>query len=164
MDRESSASGCGIYVPAGKDRLKEELKIWGLVSLQVKISTEDSKGALFVFEHPNLKKGGPPRHVHPVQDEWFYPIKGEFAVEIGGEHFRLKPGDSLFAPRNVPHTWAAVGDGPNTILLAIQPAGSMEAFFREGAKLKEPPAPEEVARWFAAHGMEVLGPPLREFE
>lgn len=162
-DQEVNATRRGVYVPSGKDRHKEELKIWGVVPLQVKISTEDSKGALFVFEHSNMKGGGPPRHVHHEQDEWFYALRGEFAVEIGGEKFRLKPGDSLFAPRKVPHVWAYVGDGPGTILLAVQPAGTMEAFFREGAKMTAPPTKQEAARWFANHGMEIVGPPLDEF-
>jgi mannose-6-phosphate isomerase-like protein (cupin superfamily) len=30
-------------------------------------------------------------------------IQGEFAIEVGDEKFRVKPGDSLFAPRKVPH-------------------------------------------------------------
>jgi hypothetical protein len=31
----------------------------------------------------------------------------------------------------VPHVWAYIGDDPETLLVAIQPAGSFEAFFRE---------------------------------
>jgi mannose-6-phosphate isomerase-like protein (cupin superfamily) len=74
-----------------------------MIPLSIKLSSEDTGGNLFVFEHKNMGKGGPPRHVHHEQDEWFYAVKGEFLVEIGGETFRLLPGDSLFAPRQIGH-------------------------------------------------------------
>jgi hypothetical protein len=35
------------------------------------------------------------------------------------------PGDSLFAPRRVPHVWAHVGEGRGSILVAFTPAGKM---------------------------------------
>ena len=31
-----------------------------------------------------MGKGGPPRHVHFEQDEWFYVIKGDYVFEVGG--------------------------------------------------------------------------------
>jgi mannose-6-phosphate isomerase-like protein (cupin superfamily) len=150
----------GIHVPSKADRAGEELYIWGLIPLQVKVSTADSDGGIFLFEHADMSRGGPPRHFHYDQDEWFYALAGEFAVEIGDEAFTLRPGDSLFAPRLVPHVWAHVGDSPGTLLLGVQPAGSLEAFFREGCTMSAPPSPEETERLFEAHGMKVVGPPL----
>jgi mannose-6-phosphate isomerase-like protein (cupin superfamily) len=149
-----------VYVPNGRNRLDGALMIWGVIPLQIKVSTNDSDGDLFVFEHADMGKGGPPRHFHYEQDEWFRAVKGEFLFEVGDERFTLRPGDSLFAPRMVPHVWAYTGDNPGTLLLAVQPAGSLEAFFMQSAKLTRPPAPEEAARQFAAHGMKVVGPPL----
>jgi mannose-6-phosphate isomerase-like protein (cupin superfamily) len=150
----------GLYVPNSKHRFGEAPKIWGTIPLQIKVSTDDTDGALFVFEHADMGKGGPPRHFHYEQDEWFYAIKGDFAFEVGDERFTLHPGDSLFAPRMVPHAWAYVGDDPGTLLLAVQPAGSMEAFFRQSCEMTRLPTPEEADRMFAAHGMKVVGPPL----
>ena len=150
----------GLYVPNSKHRFGEAPKIWGTIPLQIKVSTDDTDGALFVFEHADMGKGGPPRHFHYEQDEWFYAIKGDFAFEVGDERFTLHPGDSLFAPRMVPHAWAYVGDDPGTLLLAVQPAGSMEAFFRESCEMTRLPTPQEADQMFAAHGMKVVGPPL----
>lgn len=150
-----------IHVPAGKDRFKEEnLKIWGLIPLATKVSSQDTGGALYVFQHTDMGKGGPPRHVHHAQDEWFYVIKGDFVFEVGDERFRLKAGDSLFAPRKVPHAWAHIGNGPGTLLTAVSPAGTFEIFIRDTARLPTLPSPEEVAKAFAAHDMTVVGPPL----
>ena len=150
----------GLYVPNGEHRFEGEPKIWGTIPLQVKVSADDTDGALFVFEHADMVKGGPPRHFHHEQDEWFHVIEGDFAFEVGDERFTLRPGDSLLAPRMVPHVWAYVDDTPGTLLLAVQPAGSLEEFFRESCEMTELPTPEEADRMFAAHGMKVVGPPL----
>jgi mannose-6-phosphate isomerase-like protein (cupin superfamily) len=149
-----------LYVPNGRNRFEEELMIWGVIPLQIKVSSDDTAGNFFVFEHADMGKGGPPRHFHYEQDEWFYAKKGEFAFEVGDERFTLRPGDSLFAPRMVPHAWAHVDDQPGTLLLAVQPAGALEAFFMENCAMNRPPTPEEAERSFAAHGMRVVGPPL----
>jgi mannose-6-phosphate isomerase-like protein (cupin superfamily) len=154
-----------VYVPTGKDRFEENnLMIWGMIPLASKVSAEDTGGALYVFEHANMGNGGPPRHLHHEQDEWFYVIKGDFVFEVGGELFRLKPGDSLFGPRNVPHTFSHVGDTPGTLLAAISPAGSFETFIREAARLETLPTPTEMEKAFAAHGMKIVGPPLNVAE
>jgi mannose-6-phosphate isomerase-like protein (cupin superfamily) len=157
-----NGSSKGIHVAAGRDRHTEEgLMIWGLIPLAIKLSTKDSGGELFVFQHANMGKGGPPRHVHHAQDEWFYVIAGEFKAEVGDDKFLLKPGDSLFAPRKVPHAWACVSEQPGTIITTVSPAGTFETFIRETAMHPTLPSEEEIARAFAAHGMTVVGPPLK---
>lgn len=153
-------TGKAVYVPSRKNRFPKELMIWGIIPLQIKVSGKDTDGSFFVFEHAGMGKGGPPRHLHYEQDEWFYAVEGEFAFEVGDEKFTLRPGDSLFAPRLVPHVWAHVGDEPGTLLLALQPAGTFEEFFMKSCDMTSPPTPEEAGRLFAAHGMKVVGPPL----
>ena len=135
--------------------------IWGLIPLSNKLSTNDTGGGLYVFEHSNMGTGGPPRHVHDEQDEWFYVIKGEFLFEVGDETFRLKAGDSLFAPRKVAHGWAHISDEPGTLLTAVSPVGPFETFLRDTARHRALPSPEEVEKAFAAHGMTVVGPALQ---
>jgi mannose-6-phosphate isomerase-like protein (cupin superfamily) len=100
-------------------------------------------------------------HVHQVEDEWFYVIDGEYVVQVGDESFRLVPGDSLLAPRKVPHTYAHLGDGQGRLLIAYQPAGDMEDFFLEVSRLAGSLSAGDVQRVFRAHGMEVVGPPLK---
>jgi mannose-6-phosphate isomerase-like protein (cupin superfamily) len=157
----SDALKKGVPVLAGKDRFEEnDLMIWGLLPLSIKLSGKDTGGELLVFEHRNMGKGGPPRHVHCDQDEWFYVIKGEFAFEVGDQKFRLKPGDTLFAPRNVPHGWAHISDQPGTLLTTVSPVGAFETFILDTTRHANLPAPQEIEEAFAAHGMKVVGPPL----
>ena len=151
-----------VHVPAGRDRFAQaSLTIWGLIPLAIKLSGNDTGGELLVFQHTDMGKGGPPKHVHHDQDEWFYVVKGEFAAEIGDERFVLRPGDSLFAPRRVPHAWAHIGEGPGTLITTVSPVGTFEDFILDTAKHPTLPSPEEIARTFAAHNMTVLGPPLK---
>ena len=149
-----------VFVANGRNRFAEKLVIWGAIPLEIKVASRDTGGAFFVFEHAGMGRGGPPRHFHYEQDEWFYAVKGEFAFEVGEARFTLRPGDSLFAPRLLPHAWAHVGEGPGTLLLAVQPAGTLEEFFLEGCRMTRLPTLEEADRLFAAHGMKVVGPPL----
>jgi hypothetical protein len=60
----------------------------------------------------------------------------------------------------VPHVWAYVGDSHGTLLLGVQPADSLEEFFRKECETMQLPTPEEADRRFASHGMKVVGPPL----
>ena len=153
----------GIFVGSGKDRLGQKRAVFGTLPMVYKVTGRDTGGRLLVIEQENAVKGGPPRHLHHEQDEWFYVIAGDYIVEAGGQTFRLGPGDSVLAPRRVPHLWAHVGEGTGRLLITFLPAGDMEAFFTEATKIKgdasAPPA-EAMAKLFHDHGMEMVGPPL----
>lgn len=146
-----------LLMSAGDDRFEEQRSL-GISTISFKVVPQDSSG-IFIIENSFREKGGPARHLHYEQDEWFYALEGEFAFELGAEKFRLKPGDSLFGPRKVPHGWAFTGGALlGRILIAFLPAGQMEAFFREVTKTNAMP-PQDPKLW-QAHGMELLGPPL----
>lgn len=150
-------SARAVRVPPGVDRFDKMRIIAGANQIAYKVSGQDTQGELFLFEQRSLRKGGPPRHLHFSQEEWFYVLEGEYAFEVGQEKMLLKAGDSLLAPRRVPHVWAYVGETPGKILIGFQPAGKMETFFEEAAKLSDFAASQRLYR---ACGMELVGPPL----
>ncbi|MDE3073977.1 MAG: cupin domain-containing protein [Chloroflexota bacterium] len=154
--RHTAEMPSAVRLAAGDDLFGERRSL-GISVIDFKVVTQDASG-LFVLENTFHAKGGPARHLHYEQDEWFYATEGEFLLEIGEERFRLRPGDSALAPRRVPHVWAFVGDGRGRMLVAWTPAGAMEAFFREVTKADAMPA-QDPALW-RAHGMQLLGPPL----
>jgi mannose-6-phosphate isomerase-like protein (cupin superfamily) len=127
----------------------------GISTIDFKLPSNDG---LFVLENVFHSKGGPARHLHYEQDEWFYCIEGIFSFEVGHDKYELRPGDSLFGPRKVPHVWAHIGEGTGRILVTFAPAGRMESFFREVTKANAMP-PQDPELW-RAHGMELLGPPM----
>jgi quercetin dioxygenase-like cupin family protein len=141
---------------AGEDRFGEHRGL-GVSTIAFKVVPHDSSD-LLILENTFQARGGPARHLHYDQDDWFYVLEGEFLVEVGQERRRLQPGDSLLAPRQVPHVWAYVGDRRGRILITFMPAGAMEAFFREVTKANAMP-PQDPGLW-RAHGMELVGPPL----
>lgn len=146
-----------LRVPVGQDRFGEHRGL-GVSAIQFKVTPQDQAGVL-IIENTFHAKGGPARHQHYEQDEWFYVAEGEFAFEVGQEKFTLQAGDSLLAPRRVPHVWAYVGGAAvGRIVISFMPAGQMEAFFREVTKANAMP-PQDPALW-RAHGMELMGPPL----
>lgn len=150
-------------VPAGDTRADTHFTMRGVTSntLDVKVSGADTAGRMAVLEQlGHSPNGGPPLHVHPDQDEVFHALDGSYRFLVGGEHFVLEPGDTILAPRGVPHAFLQLTQTAR-LLLVYQPAGGIEDFFRATAAWTSPPAPEEVARVFAAHGMQVVGPPLR---
>lgn len=145
-----------LHLLAGQDR-DGEYRGLGVSHIAFKLTPADKDG-LLVLENVFHARGGPPRHRHHAQDEWFYAVEGEFLIEVGDARFTLRPGDSLLAPRRVPHVWAHVGRGHGRILIAFLPAGHMEAFFR--ATLTGDAMPRPDPDLWQAHGMELLGPPL----
>jgi quercetin dioxygenase-like cupin family protein len=145
-----------LLVAAGEDRFGQHRGL-GVSTIAFKVVPHDSSD-LFIIENTFHAKGGPARHLHYDQDEWFYVLEGEFLIEVDQERMRLHPGDSLIAPRGVPHVWAYIGEMRGRILITFLPAGKMEAFFREVTKANAmPPLDPELWR---AHGMELVGPPL----
>lgn len=144
-----------LRVAAGEDMHGEHRSL-GVSTISFKLAPQD--GSLLVIENVFHQKGGPARHLHYDQDEWFYCVEGKFIIEVGEERIKLNPGDSLLAPRKVPHVWAYIGDTKGIMLITFWPAGQMEAFFREVTKAHAMP-PQNPELWHA-HGMELLGPPL----
>jgi mannose-6-phosphate isomerase-like protein (cupin superfamily) len=147
-----------VPVGADEDRFGEAvLFING--RFDCKVSAKDTNGDLCIYDTMRTEKGGPPLHIHHDQDEWFFVREGEFIFRVGEDTFRLKEGDSLFAPRKVPHAFANVSDS-GKLMIAYQPAGTIEQFFQEGSRIKNP-TPAVLQELFRAHAMEIVGPPLK---
>jgi mannose-6-phosphate isomerase-like protein (cupin superfamily) len=147
----------GFRIARGEDRFGEHRGV-GIGTLTFKVSTADTGGALMVCEIAHSAEGGPPRHVHHNQDEWFYVTEGVYVIEIGDELSRLNPGDSAFGPRRVPHGWAHIGNEPGRITFVTAPAGRLEAFFLEITKA-DAMAPQDPAFW-PPYDLALTGPPL----
>ena len=143
-------------IQSGADRFGESRSL-GISRIAFKLSSLDGD-SLFIIENTFDARGGPAKHLHHAQNEWFYCIEGKFRFEVGSSKIELNPGDSLLAPMKVAHVWAYVGDKTGRILIAFSPAGKMEAFFRGVTKANAMP-PQDPALWHE-HGMELLGPPM----
>ena len=141
-------------VQAGHDRFGE-YHSRGNSTILFKVDSRETNGGLFIIEHVNLVKGGPPLHLHLHQEEYFYLMDGEVLFQIGDKRLTLHGGDSILGPRGVPHTFSSVGSKPGHMLITFAPAGRMEQFFRDTA-IHNPPVQD--AAFFRRYEMELVGP------
>ena len=152
----------GFKVIAGDARFGEHFKMKGVTlnTLDIKISGSDTENELAVFEQTGLTPyGGPPLHIHPFQDEWFYVIEGEYLFQVGEEKYEVKLGDTIFLPRNVQHAFIQLTE-KGKMIVSYLPAGKMEEFFKVTDKWTSPPTKDEIIKVFADHDMKVTGAPL----
>ncbi len=152
----------GFKVNSGEARYGVHYKMKGITlnTLDIKISGKDTQNDLAVFEQTGLTpNGGPPLHIHPYQNEWFYILEGEYLFQVGEVRYQMKTGDTIFLPRNVQHAFIQLSEKGRAIVSYI-PAGKMEDFFAVTDKMVSSPSKENIAKVFADHDMKVVGPPL----
>jgi hypothetical protein len=62
-----------LQVAAGQDQFGEYRGL-GISSIHFKVTPQDVDDIL-IIENRFREKGGPARHLHYYQDEWFYPLE-----------------------------------------------------------------------------------------
>lgn len=152
----------GFKLNSGDSRIGKHLKMKGVTFnvLDLKISSKDTDGDIAVFEQNGFTpSGGPPLHIHFYQDEFFYIIQGSYLFQVGNDKYQMKPGDTIFLPRNIQHAFKQLTEN-GKVLVAYIPAGKMEDFFKTTDSWTSPPSNEEIAKAFEDHDMKVVGPPL----
>lgn len=156
-------TGNGFKVNAGEARLGGHFKMKGVTQnlLDLKISSTDTDGELALFEQNGFSpNGGPPLHIHPYQDEFFYIVEGNYLFQVGEQKYPLKPGDMIFLPRNIQHAFIQLS-AHGKVIVSYMPAGKMEGFFRTTDAWTSPPSQEQIVQAFEDHDMKVVGPGLR---
>jgi mannose-6-phosphate isomerase-like protein (cupin superfamily) len=103
------------------------------------LSGTDTGGAYCLLEIGLAPGMMVPRHTHTREDETYYVLAGELQVTVADEIFTLTSGDSLTAPRGVPHQLRNSGNVENHYLIMFSPAG-FEGFLRATAV----PAPDHA--------------------
>ncbi|MBO9594969.1 MAG: cupin domain-containing protein [Niabella sp.] len=102
------------------------------------IAPDQTGGALAILELTLPKGGEPPPHTHTHEDEAFYLVDGAIEVTIAGKTTLLKPGEALFAPRDVPHSFRILTERA-TLLNLITPGRLWNYFIEFSQPLSEVP-------------------------
>ncbi|MDR3517253.1 MAG: cupin domain-containing protein [Azospirillaceae bacterium] len=133
------------------------------------ISGDETQGQFSQLQITARHGAGPARHVHSREDETLTVLAGAVVVQVGDATTTLHPGDTVFLPRGVPHTYQVITPQA-TFLGTIGPAG-FENFFRTIAEpavapgLPDGPSvapdPQRIAALLGGFGVTVVGPPLR---
>jgi mannose-6-phosphate isomerase-like protein (cupin superfamily) len=125
-----------------------------------KVTSDDSGGAISIFELYVPPRSGPVRHVHHREDEWCYVASGEFVFEVGTEKFTLPVGGSVLMPRGIPHVWANTASGDGKLIVTCAPGG-FEKFFDALGKISDSEVNEKrITAVMSAYGMDYAGPAL----
>jgi hypothetical protein len=82
----SAEPAAPVYLPRGQDRFNQPQDV-GIGFLSFKVTGPESQGGLLIAELAHHTAGGPPRHVHPQQDEWFSVVEGHYQIAMGDQLF-----------------------------------------------------------------------------
>ncbi|MBW3622369.1 MAG: cupin domain-containing protein [Armatimonadetes bacterium] len=149
-----------LVVPAGEGPFVE----LGDHRAHIKVTAQASNGELVLAETKVDFRGGVPPHVHTREDETFYIQEGRFDVRVGDRKIEAGPGDTVFAPRNVPHAWNCVSEGGGQVLVLITPGANFEAFairmaqrgYVPSAAMEDPATLAEFMALAEQHGIQML--------
>ena len=103
------------------------------------LSGRDTGGAYCLLEVSLAPGMAVPRHAHTREDEVYFVLAGELEATVGGETYVLRPGDTLLAPRDIPHELRNSGNTTNHYLLVFSPSG-----FEEFIMATAVPAPDNA--------------------
>ncbi len=124
------------------------------------VTAAESGGAVGVFEDRTPPGEGPPLHVHHREDEIFHIREGRFRMWCADRSWDVGPGETVFLPRGVPHTFRNIGDAPGRKLVVVTPGG-FERMFVDAAR-RGLTIPTDIGAFVALaaeYGAEILGPP-----
>jgi quercetin dioxygenase-like cupin family protein len=144
-------------------------QLWFLNTVvTVRVSCVAGEDSISVLESLAPHGDSPPLHVYE-EDEIFHVLEGELRVRVGEEDTRAGPGETVLAPKGVPHTYRVDSqDGGRWLVITH---GDFERLVRSvgrpaerpGLPPRATPTPEQVAALAEAcrgAGIEIVGPPL----
>ena len=149
--------------------LKE--KFWFIDTLvTIHVAAASNADGMSVIEHRLPHGSSAPLHIHHTEDEIFHVLAGQARFTVGGNQIEVRTGDTLVAPKGVPHTFVVTSQ-EDAIWLTVTNNGDFERMLRAAGRPAEHdglpppahPAPAQVAALDAAcraHGIDLVGPPL----
>lgn len=145
--------------------------LWFLDTLvSIRMSHRDGTDRISVLEHAARRGDSPPLHVHVNEDEVFHILEGDFRFRLGSDERKGHAGDTVLAPKGVPHTYLVESNRGRW--LTVTTHEQFEEFVRTMARKADamdlppaggPPTPQAIealtsmARKF---GIEIVGPPM----
>ncbi len=139
--------------------------------ISIRISGHDNADHISVLEHQAYYADSPPLHIHHTEDEVFVLLEGAFRFVIGDNEYRLKAGETILAPKGIPHTYIVESQSGGK-WLTITSNYDFEDFIRTFStptevdtlpEQKGPPSEElktELTATLAQYNIEIAGPPL----
>lgn len=149
----------------------QDQELWFLNTL-VAIRRPSAAGSdgVSIIEHCMPFGEAPPQHVHHDEDEVFHILEGRIRFRVGDREQVAGPGETLVAPRGLPHAFRVESErGARCLTLTTGSGfeGLVRAMARPalGPHLPPPSAPTTqmiaaLGEAAARNGIDLLGPPL----
>lgn len=142
----------------------------GLWFLNSHVTLADAPAGMAISDHFMPYGDAPPTHVHHDEEEVFHIKSGRIRFRIGDEEFIAHAGDTLVAPRGVPHAFR-VESPQGARVLVINNGGGFAGLIREFSRPATdlglpdhtevtPAMAEQLAKVCARNGIELVGPPM----
>ena len=106
---------------------------------RILVAPAQSQNAFALFEITIPRGAEPPRHLHTREDETFYILEGEITFHIGEETGVAGAGETVFAPRNVAHSFTL--NTPAARLLVLLTPGHFMGHFLDHSQPLAAPVP-----------------------
>lgn len=148
-------------------RAEEGEAIWFSGNLvTIKATGAHTRGRVTVVEFLNPPGFAPPLHRHLLEDEMFHVLSGTAEFRCDGQSLTAGPGDFVFLPVTLPHTFLVGPEEPLHLLQITTPSGFEDFAAAAGTpasqrRIPDPTPIDPVAMGGAAeqHSIEILGPP-----
>lgn len=139
--------------------------LWLLGGLyEIKVTADETGGAMSVIEFTIPEGAGPPPHVHNC-DELVHVVEGRARFHANGQTIEAGPGAILYFPQGVEETFEPIGQ---VKLMTVYSPGGMDRFFKEFGEPAErleapppmegPPDLERLGAIAAKHGLDIRVP------
>jgi mannose-6-phosphate isomerase-like protein (cupin superfamily) len=126
-------------VPAVKYQPTPKRYYFDVALGSILLSGEDTGGAYCLLDLKVAPGKGVLRHTHTREDEALLVLSGELEATVGDKIFTLRAGETLIAPRNIPHQLRNPGTVANHYLIVFSPSG-----FEEFLIATSVPAPDDA--------------------
>ncbi|GAA0481592.1 cupin [Paractinoplanes deccanensis] len=128
----------------------------GLISMRA--TWADTDGGFAVLEHNGERGYMSPLHLHEADEETFLVLEGTLRVEVGTDVHSVGEGGLALLPRGLAHGFVVTS--PQARFLTLHTPAGFDRFVAEVGAATPPSGPAELTRIAAAHGVQIVGPPL----
>lgn len=119
--------------------------LWFLNSrVEIRRSSAEAPDGMALAEHWLSCGDSPPLHVHHREDEIFHVLEGVVRYRLGESEVVACAGDSLVAPRGVPHSFR-VESPAGARVLVMTPGEDFEGLIRDVSRPAERPGLPEAS-------------------
>ena len=146
--------------------------LWFLnTRVRIVVPASAGKDSISILQHWAPFGDSPPLHIHTTEDEAFRVLEGRFRFRVGDQEHLLHAGETLLAPKNVPHTYC-IESPEGGSWMTVTTSGDFEGLVRKISRpagndgLPTPvdhPTPEQIQALTDAcrdHKIEIAGPPM----